>query len=162
MFSYLKELFATAGIGSFEWILICLYIGILLACGAALYDRRLLGNYIRKLVSLDATIPARAVTLKEAGFEKRRAVKRALRGNGIFAGIVFEAAETVEFDSESHALPVFRESFDPETIIYVSCDSVTLSRDIPFFKNHTPVKARVFDFYRGSSHEETAVVLNRK
>ena len=81
MFSYLKELFATAGTGSFEWILICLYIGILLACGAALYDRRLLGNYIRKLVSLDATVPERAVTLKEAGFEVTDHIRITMEGS---------------------------------------------------------------------------------
>ncbi|MGN0907620.1 MAG: class I SAM-dependent RNA methyltransferase [Bullifex sp.] len=58
-------------------------------------------------------------------------------------------------------VPALIESFDPETIIYVSCDSVTLARDIPSFTRYRPVKARVFDFYRGSSHEETAIVLSK-
>lgn len=143
MFSYLKELFATAGTGSFEWILICLYIGILLACGAALYDRRLLGNYIRKLVSLDATVPERAVTLKETGFEKSRAVKRALRGNGVFAGTVFEAAETVELDSESHALPMFRESFDPETARFYIPEAVKYRAEVRFERKGSHIMALV-------------------
>ena len=83
-----------------------------------------------------------------------------------FASRTRKKVDTVIVDPPRTGLdknvPALIESFDPETIIYVSCDSVTLSRDIPFFKNHTPVKARVFDFYRGSSHEETAVVLKRK
>lgn len=58
-------------------------------------------------------------------------------------------------------VPALIESFSPERIIYVSCDSVTLARDIPFFTHYRPVKARVFDFYRGSSHEESGVVLER-
>lgn len=83
-----------------------------------------------------------------------------------FASRTRKKVDTVIIDPPRTGLdknvPALIESFDPETIIYVSCDSVTLSRDIPFFKNHTTVKARVFDFYRGSSHEETAVVLKRK
>lgn len=52
-------------------------------------------------------------------------------------------------------------SFDPERIIYVSCDSVTLSRDLPMFKGYKPVLARVFDFYPGSSHVETVVLMSK-
>ena len=52
-------------------------------------------------------------------------------------------------------------SFEPERIIYVSCDSVTLSRDLPMFKGYKPVLARVFDFYPGSSHVETVVLMSK-
>ena len=53
-------------------------------------------------------------------------------------------------------------SFKPERIIYISCDSVTLARDIPMFTDYIPSKARIFDFYYASSHCESAVVLDRK
>ena len=52
-------------------------------------------------------------------------------------------------------------SFEPKRIIYISCDSVTLSRDLPKFDKYKPTLARVFDFYPGSSHIETAIVLSR-
>ncbi|MDD5972504.1 MAG: class I SAM-dependent RNA methyltransferase [Spirochaetales bacterium] len=52
-------------------------------------------------------------------------------------------------------------SFKPERIIYISCDSVTLARDIPLFSNYRISKARIFDFYYASSHCESAVVLDR-
>lgn len=52
-------------------------------------------------------------------------------------------------------------SFKPERIIYISCDSVTLARDIPLFSNYKISKARIFDFYYASSHCESAVVLDR-
>lgn len=52
-------------------------------------------------------------------------------------------------------------SFGAERIIYVSCNSVTLSRDIPYLKGYKLKKACVFDFYPGSGHEECATVLDR-
>ncbi len=52
-------------------------------------------------------------------------------------------------------------SFGADTIICISCNSVTLARDIQYIKGYKPVKAQVFDFYPGSGHEESAIVLKR-
>lgn len=52
-------------------------------------------------------------------------------------------------------------SWEPERIIYISCNSVTASRDIPLFNGYCIKRAKVFDFYPGSSHEESAFVLAR-
>lgn len=50
----------------------------------------------------------------------------------------------------------------PSRIVYVSCDSITASRDLAAFsKDYGIVFARLFDFYPGSSHEETVFVLDR-
>ncbi len=59
-------------------------------------------------------------------------------------------------------VPAMISSWRPERIIYVSCNSATLARDIPFFKEYKVEKAQVFDFYPGSSHEETVVLLTHK
>ena len=56
-------------------------------------------------------------------------------------------------------VPEMIASWNPERIIYVSCNSVTAARDIPLFDGYRIEKAKVFDFYPGSSHEEVAVVL---
>ena len=74
---------------------------------------------------------------------KSLAVVGALRGNGIFAGIVFEAAETVEFDSESHALPVFRESFDPETARFYIPEAVKYRAEVRFERKGSHIMALV-------------------
>lgn len=58
-------------------------------------------------------------------------------------------------------VPEMIASWKSERIIYVSCNSVTLARDIPHFTGYHPVIAQVFDFYPGSAHEESAVVLER-
>lgn len=53
-------------------------------------------------------------------------------------------------------------SFNPKRIIYISCNSVTASRDIPLFDGYRLECAKVFDFYPGSSHIETEFILSRE
>ena len=60
----------------------------------------------------------------------------------------------------AEALPLIL-SWGAERIIYVSCSSATASRDIGRMEGYRAVKARVFDFYPGTGHEESAFVLDR-
>ena len=52
-------------------------------------------------------------------------------------------------------------SWKPERIIYVSCSSATLSRDVGLMDGYSVTRAAVFDFYPGTGHDETALVLDR-
>ena len=60
------------------------------------------------------------------------------------------------------SVPPMIEAWKPERIIYVSCNPVTLSRDLSLFAEYKPVLAKVFDGYYGSEHVETIVVLRDK
>ena len=60
----------------------------------------------------------------------------------------------------SETVPSLISSWKPRRIIYISCDSTTLSRDIGRFQGYKATKGKVFDFYPGSSHEESAIVLD--
>lgn len=51
--------------------------------------------------------------------------------------------------------------WNPECVIYVSCNPVTLARDIALFKSHKPEEVSVYDAYYGSSHIETVVLMSR-
>ena len=53
-------------------------------------------------------------------------------------------------------------SWKPERIIYVSCNSATAARDIGRMKGYRAIKARVFDFYPGTGHDESAYVIVRE
>lgn len=53
-------------------------------------------------------------------------------------------------------------SWKPERIIYISCNSSTLARDISRMAGYRISKAAVFDFYPGSGHDESAVILDRE
>lgn len=129
--------------GSLDVILVGLWIGVVIACGAIIYDRRKLGNFIRALIAAGALDPEHAVALKDLGYEKSGAVRRALRGNGVFAGTVFEKDDAPVFDREDHALPVYRESFDPEKARFYIPAALKYRAEVRFEKKGTHVMALV-------------------
>lgn len=53
------------------------------------------------------------------------------------------------------------EKWNPERVIYVSCNPVTLSRDIALFRAYKVDEVSVYDSYYGSSHIETVVLMSR-
>lgn len=76
-----------------------------------------------------------------------------------------ERVDTVIVDPPRTGLdrgvPEMISRWNAERIIYVSCNSQTLSRDLPHFEGYRAIKAQVFDFYPGSGHEESAVVMSK-
>lgn len=61
-------------------------------------------------------------------------------------------------------VPEMIASWRPQRIVYVSCDSVTLARDLQRFvqQGYIPNSVKVFDFYPQTFHQETVLVLDRK
>lgn len=51
--------------------------------------------------------------------------------------------------------------WNPERVIYVSCNPVTMARDIALFTSHRVDEVSVYDCYYGSSHTETVVLMSR-
>ncbi len=51
--------------------------------------------------------------------------------------------------------------WNPERVIYVSCNPVTMARDISLFTVHKIDEVSVYDCYYGSSHIETVVLMSR-
>ena len=82
----------------------------------------------------------------------------------LFSRRVRESVDTVILDPPRVGLDrdliSLVESWKAERVIYVSCDSTSASRDLQLFKSYRIEKARVFDFYPGSFHEECAFVLS--
>lgn len=61
-----------------KYIIIGIALGIVLASVSALYNRRVLGKFIRELIKKGATSPETALTLSELGFDKNPFVKYSL------------------------------------------------------------------------------------
>jgi len=61
-------------------------------------------------------------------------------------------------------LPALIASWKAKRVIYVSCDSVTLGRDLQRFtqQGYTVAKVKVFDLYPQTFHQEVVVILDRE
>ena len=61
-------------------------------------------------------------------------------------------------------LPALIASWKAKRVIYVSCDSVTLGRDLQRFtvQGYTVRKVKVFDLYPQTFHQEVVVILDRE
>ena len=62
------------------------------------------------------------------------------------------------------SVPSLIASFKPKRIIYVSCNSVTLARDLQRLRKegYTLVEARMFDLYVQTFHHEVVAILEKK
>jgi 23S rRNA (uracil1939-C5)-methyltransferase len=62
------------------------------------------------------------------------------------------------------SLPSLIASWKAKRIIYVSCDSVTLGRDLQRFtqQGYNVSKVKVFDLYPQTFHQEVVVILDRE
>lgn len=61
-----------------QYVIIGIFFGIILASLSALYNRRVLGRFIREIIKRGATSPEGALTLDELGFSKNPFVKYSL------------------------------------------------------------------------------------
>lgn len=61
-------------------------------------------------------------------------------------------------------VPSLIASWKPQRIVYVSCNSVTLARDLQRLatEGYTAKKVRVFDLYPQTAHQEAVVVFDRE
>ncbi len=143
MIEYFLRMLADSARGSFEFIVICIYIGFLIGGGLMIYDKRVMGNFIRTLIEKDATSPEKALTLAQLGYDKKRPVISALRGRGMFASLVYEASDKLEFTSENHALPVYRGKFDVNTSRFYLPEELKYRASVRFEKKGTHIMALV-------------------
>ena len=65
---------------SFPMIMVAFFIGINIAAVYAIFNKRVLGDFVRALNFRDANSPEAALTLEELGFKKNTAIRSSLRG----------------------------------------------------------------------------------
>lgn len=94
IFDYIKETFFTIEYGDYEHIqvsdsefaslqvvIIGLAIGIIIAACSMTFTQRVIGGFVRALISRECFDPKSALTLSELGYEKNPSVRGALRSN---------------------------------------------------------------------------------
>lgn len=86
----------------------------------------------------------------------------------VWAKRQYPSVDTVVVDPPRTGLdqgvPSLIASWKPQRIVYVSCNSVTLARDLQRFasEGYTVTTVRVFDLYPQTFHHEVVVVLDRR
>ncbi len=93
---------------SFQTLIFGLFIGINLASLAIIFDKRVLGNFVRKLISEECLSPASAKTLSELGYMKNSAVRGSLRSGITLRKVV----RCVEEEEHQRALAEKRQEYE--------------------------------------------------
>lgn len=89
-----------------EQIIWMILAGIALASIIVLYNKQVLGKFVRKLISIDATSPESAVSAEEMNVRINGFIRLAMRNNGTLHGVVGETG------SDTKAYFIFPEQLD--------------------------------------------------
>ncbi len=109
----------TTGAVSLELVVWSLFVGIMLAGAIAVYNKRYLGGFVRKLIEEEAYTPETALTLDEIGYGNNKILQKEILRGVVFKSIVYEKDDEVVIQDKS-ALPVFHEELDfAKTRFYV-------------------------------------------
>lgn len=84
---------------SVRLIIFGLFIGLSLASFAAVFNKRVLGNVVRKLLAAEALSPDRAMTLEELGYENNPLIWLALKKSTSLRRVV-KCREEVAYDQD--------------------------------------------------------------
>ena len=107
----------------------------------------------------DAILNARMNNITNAHFIKGDCTKYMLQTDKKFSLVIMDPprkGSTPEFISAVKRIA-------PKRVVYVSCDPVTLARDLKLFKDsYQVVKVQPVDMFPSSMHVETVVLLSRK
>lgn len=71
------------GVINLSWAIVALCLGMILAAIMGVYEKKGLGEFVRKLIYEECYTPESAKTLYELGFHKNAAVRGALRGGSL-------------------------------------------------------------------------------
>ena len=113
---YFWELLANGS--SLELAIWGMYFGVVLACLLALYEKRVIGKFVRTLLQKGALSPETAMTLADLGYEKNPFIKRSLRGKTALSTLVYIPGEEHGLpedpasDEELHPIPAIRGKLD--------------------------------------------------
>ena len=79
-------------------IIVALFIGVIIGAISSMFNRRVLGDFVRALTSGGCRTPESAKTLAELGFLKNTAVRASLRAGGVLRAVPRGPLQTRYFD----------------------------------------------------------------
>lgn len=113
LWTYLSEKYFTLDMGQYEnlgfsgqsgslinlsWAIVALCLGMVIAAVMAVYEKRGLGEFVRKMLYEECYTPETAKTLSELGYRKNAAVRGALRSGSLSK--VVKCVQKEAYDAE--------------------------------------------------------------
>ena len=86
------------GVINLSWAIVGLCLGMVLASFLAVYEKRGLGEFIRKLLDQECYSPQTAKTLYELGYRKNSAVRSSLRSGSLSKVVI--CTQKAEYDAQ--------------------------------------------------------------
>ena len=76
-YEYLEK--GAVSLTSLRMLIVGIFIGLALACFAAVFNKRVLGDFVRKVLREEALSPETAKTLSELGYERKLCIRNSVR-----------------------------------------------------------------------------------
>lgn len=161
--SYSYEYIGGSGIMSLRSIIFGILIGFFVACVVTVFDRRVLGDFVRHVLHNDCLSRESAKTLYELGYHKNSIIRGSLK-SGVSLRRVVKCVEEEDFNAETarkraefeaeHAYlgkkaPKFREQkfkMDTESMHFYIPEEMKYMADVKFEKKGTGVLTLVLAF----------------
>lgn len=118
--------FGTGILTGLRGLIIALFLGAIFAACSSVFNKRVLGAFVRALISEGCTSPDKAKTLAELGFLKNTAIRSSLRSGGVLG----KAVSCVEEDA--HNIAVVRKRGIYELRSAESEDGLPPFRELPY------------------------------
>lgn len=130
---------------SLELIVWSIFGGIVIGALASIYNKRVIGSFVRALIKGGATMPDSAMTISETGFRRNVFVKMSLRSGGALRKLVYCANEPADIPAEKVSAlrrffafsEEFHEKLDMSTAKFYIPDDLTARAEIRYEKKGT-------------------------
>ncbi len=93
---------SSGGLTSVRIVIIGIFIGLILALFASVFNKRVLGDVVRSIIKKEAFSPEKALNLEELGFENNAIIRFAVRKSTTLRRVV-RCREEEEFIAEQNA-----------------------------------------------------------
>ncbi len=104
---------------SLELIVWSVFIGIIIGALASLYNKRIIGSFVRTLLSANAKSPEEALSVHELGFDKNKFVLIALRNGSTLRKLVYcteNAAKSGKYNIGDKIQKFFTGEYPPRKV----------------------------------------------
>ena len=122
-----------------EVLVWALFIGCVLGAFMIFYQKRVIGAFVRKLLSAGADSPDNAKMISEIGFAKNPFVRSELRRSGTLRRIVWEVDDNMQTSAEGVTFSAREKPLDPESARFFIPEENRIRAELRYSEKGTDV-----------------------